>query len=96
MVIATSATHKSFLASTTHLIYLALQHSGQCGMFALFSSKQIHNDIINWSHRNRKKYCLSPEELRLNETICTRLLKLSLQDRLKCCREARQKFFSES
>lgn len=80
-----------FLSSTIQLIYTAIRHKGQCGMFALFNSNEISDDIINWSYRNRKLYCSLPEQLNLNEEICERLLKMSMAERLECCKVARKK-----
>lgn len=78
------------ISSTIQLIYIAIRFKGQCGMFALFNNKEITDDIINWSYRNRKLYCSAPEQLNLNEEICERLLKMSMEDRLKCCQAARR------
>ena len=85
-----------FLSSTSQLIYTAIRHKGQCGMFALFSSSDITDDIINWSHRNRKLYCSEPEQLSLNEEICERLLKMSKEERLECCKTARKRILIDN
>jgi len=64
-------------------------------MFALFNNEEITDDIIKWSCRNRKRYCVSPEQLNLNEEICERLLKMPLEERRECCQTARNKILTD-
>lgn len=89
--INTKKTHDEFLSYTTQLIYVAIRFKGQCGMFAMFNSEEISDDIIKFNYNKRKKYCSSYEELNLNEEICERLLRLTPEERLTCYQEARSR-----
>ena len=88
--------HDYFIFYTTHLIYTAIRFKGQCGMFALFNNEKISDDIINWSYRNRERYCFSPEEINLNKEICERLLTLTMEERSECCQTARKRILIDA
>jgi len=88
--------HNEFIASTIQLIYTAIRSHGQCGMYTLFDGKEITDEAIKKCYENRAKFCESQIYRNLNEEICERLLKMSMEDRIRSYKTAKEKFLVDT